>query len=56
MFCELLQVKVTVEVCDKCWHDQMEELAKEYEANRLLVGEPRTITHDDCKKENKCQA
>lgn len=52
MFCELLQEKVTAEECTKCWQDQMEELAREYEAHRLTVGKPRTITHEDCKKEN----
>jgi len=52
MFCELLQEEVTAEECAKCWQDQMEELAKEYEARRLLVGGPRTITHQECKDEN----
>lgn len=56
MFCELLQAEVTAEECAKCWRDQMEEITREYEANRLLVGQPRTITHEACKKENKCQA
>ncbi len=51
-FCELLQEEVTDEACAKCWQDQMGELAKEFEVHRLLVGEPRTITHEDCKKEN----
>lgn len=52
MFCELLQETVTDGACDKCWADQMEELAKEFEVHRLLVGGPRTITHDECKREN----
>lgn len=51
-FCELLQVEITDEECAKCWQDQMAELAREYEAHRLTVGEPRTIIHEDCKKEN----
>lgn len=51
-FCELLQEEITDEVCTKCWQDQMEELAKEYEANRLTIGKPRTIEHSDCKREN----
>lgn len=52
MQCELLQEEVTDEECNKCWDEQMKELAKEYEAHRLLIGEPQTITHEDCKKEN----
>lgn len=51
-FCELLQAEVTNEECTKCWKEQMSELAKEYEANRLLVGGPRTITREECKDEN----
>ena len=52
MFCELLQEEVDDELCTKCWHDQIKEIANEYEANKLLVGAPRTVTHEDCKREN----
>lgn len=52
MWCELLNEEVTAEACAECWDSQMKELAEEFEARRLLVGKPRTITHNDCTKEN----
>ncbi len=52
MFCELLQEELEAEECTECWKTQMNELAKEGEANRLIVGKPRTITHQECKDEN----
>ena len=52
MFCELLQEKVNDEQCKQCWEATMDELAREYEANRLFVGKPRTITHEICRTEN----
>lgn len=52
MFCEMLQEEITDEVCTQCWKDLMIELTREWEANRLLVGAPQTITREDCKKEN----
>lgn len=52
MFCELLQEEVTDEECTKCWDEQMQELVKEFAGCCLLVGKPRTIAHEDCKKEN----
>ncbi len=52
MFCELLQEDITDEACTTCWDEQMYELAKEYMAHRLVADVPRTITHEDCKKEN----
>lgn len=54
MFCELLQEELTTEECTKCWQDQMEELAKEFEEHSLLLtgGPICTITHAECKREN----
>lgn len=52
MYCELLQAQITESECTKCWEDQQEEIAKEFEVRSLFCDKPRTITHEMCRTEN----